>query len=132
MSERQLSIYFRLDPRSSLAPYRQLVDQVQTAIIAGRLRGGAQLPSVRDVVAHVTINPNTVHRAYRELEHLGLAEGRRGLGTFITEQASSLASSAVPEDLGRGLREWAIVAAHAGLTDDDIWPCFVRFSTELI
>lgn len=115
-----MSIRFRLDPRSSLAPYRQLIDQVRTAVVAGRLRGGDQLPSVRDVVAQVTINPNTVHRAYRELEHLGLAEGRLGLGTFITEQASGLVAATGQEDLGRGLREWASKAAIAGLTNDDM------------
>ena len=115
-----MSIRFRLDPRSALAPYRQLVDQVRAAVIAGRLRGGDQLPSVRDVVAQVTINPNTVHRAYRELEHLGLAEGRLGLGTFITERAPGLVAATGQEDLGRGLREWASKAVLAGLTDDDM------------
>jgi GntR family transcriptional regulator len=97
-----------------------LVDQVRSAVGAGRLRGGDKLPSVRDVVAQVTINPNTVHRAYRELEHLGLAEGRLGLGTFITEQASGLVAATGQEDLGRGLREWVSKAAVAGLTDDDM------------
>jgi len=53
-------------------------------MVSGLLREGDQLPSLRDVVTQITINPNTVHRAYRELEHLGIAEGRAGLGTFIT------------------------------------------------
>lgn len=65
MTDRQPSIVFRLDPRSGIAPYRQLVDQVRNAVEMGRLRGGDQLPSVREVVTQVTINPNTVHRAYR-------------------------------------------------------------------
>ena len=110
MTERQPSIIFRLDPRSGIAPYRQLVDQVRHAVEVGRLRGGDQLPSVRDVVTQVTINPNTVHRAYRELEHLGLAEGRLGLGTFITQN---------PE-LSRQLQLWAQRARAVGLNDDDM------------
>src|SRR5665213_4376595 len=89
MNDKQASIYFRLDPHSGVAPYRQLVDQVRMAVEAGRLRGGDQLPSVRDVVGQITINPNTVHRAYRELEHLGLVEGRSGLGTFVYEHVTA-------------------------------------------
>ena len=120
MSEKQVSIHFRLDPRSSLAPYRQLVDQVRAAVVARRLSGGDQLPSVRDVVTQITINPNTVHRAYRELEHLGLAEGRLGPGTIITEQATGLVATTGQEDLGRGLREWVSRAVVAGLSSDDM------------
>ena len=77
-------IVFRLDSRSDRAPFRQLVHQVVNAIERGQLQGGDQLPSVREVVRQITINPNTVHRAYRELEHLGLAEGRPGIGTFVS------------------------------------------------
>lgn len=115
MSEKQPSIQFRLDPRSALAPYRQLTDQVREAVANGRLRGGDQLPSVRDVVTQVTINPNTVHRAYRELEHLGIAEGRLGLGTFITQDPDSLSSANGREELAQELRGWARRAHAAGL-----------------
>jgi GntR family transcriptional regulator len=80
-------IRFRLDPRSGVSPYRQLVDQVREAVVAGRLRPGDQLPAVREVVTQITINPNTVHRAYRELEYLGLTVPHRGLGTFIAAGA---------------------------------------------
>ncbi len=120
MTERQPSIIFRLDPRSGIAPYRQLVDQVRQAVEVGRLRGGDQLPSVRDVVTQVTINPNTVHRAYRELEHLGLAEGRLGLGTFITQNPDVHTTEAGSAQLSRQLQLWAQRARAAGLDDDDM------------
>ena len=120
MTERQPSIIFRLDPRSGIAPYRQLVDQVRQAVEMGRLRGGDQLPSVRDVVTQVTINPNTVHRAYRELEHLGLAEGRLGLGTFITQNPEVHNTEAGNAELSRQLQLWAQLARAAGLNDDDM------------
>lgn len=120
MTEKQPSIRFRLDPRSGIAPYRQLVDQVRQAVEMGRLRGGDQLPSVRDVVTQVTINPNTVHRAYRELEHLGLAEGRLGLGTFITQNPDVHTTEVGNAELSRQLQLWAQRARAAGLVDDDM------------
>src|SRR5271168_1594855 len=82
---------FRLDPRSGVPAYRQLFDQVANAVRLGRLRPGDQLPAVREVVTQITINPNTVHRAYRELEYLGLTIPQRGLGTFITADAVDVA-----------------------------------------
>ena len=120
MTEKQPSILFRLDPRSGIAPYRQLVDQVRQAVEMGRLRGGDQLPSVRDVVTQVTINPNTVHRAYRELEHLGLDEGRLGLGTFITQNPEVHNTEAGNAELSRQLQLWAQRARAVGLNDDDM------------
>ncbi|MDH2902400.1 MAG: GntR family transcriptional regulator [Acidimicrobiales bacterium] len=120
MTEKQPSILFRLDPRSGIAPYRQLVDQVRQAVEMGRLRGGDQLPSVRDVVTQVTINPNTVHRAYRELEHLGLAEGRLGLGTFITQNPDVHTTEVGNAELSRQLQLWVQRASAAGLVDGDM------------
>jgi len=120
MSDRPPTIQFRLDPRRGVAPYRQLVDQVRLAVASGRLRGGDRLPSVRDVVSQVTINPNTVHRAYRELEHLGLAEGRAGLGTFITTAPTTPRDATDEDDLAEELRRWFRRARGAGLSNDEI------------
>ncbi len=120
MSEKQPSIQFRLDQRNGVAPYRQLVEQVRHAVEVGRLRGGDQLPSVREVVTQVTINPNTVHRAYRELEHLGLAEGRLGLGTFITANPITLTTTIGHEELARDLQQWTRRAAAAGLEVEEM------------
>ena len=116
-------IEFRLDPTSGVSPYRQLVHQVRQALRLGLLDEGDQLPTVKDVVASVAINPNTVLKAYRELEFEGLAEGRPGVGTFITQSLadSSLAAhAALRTELGR----WLVKARRAGLHDDSIVALF--------
>src|SRR5271170_3471912 len=87
-------IEFRLDPASGVPTYLQLVQQVEHALRLGYLKPGDQLPKVRDVVASLAINPNTVLKAYRELEHKGLAAGRPGQGTFIS---ATLSQVALPE-----------------------------------
>ncbi len=80
-------IEFHLDSRSGVSPYAQIVQQVRHALRLGLLREGDQLPTVKDVVARLAINPNTVLKAYRELEHAGLVAARPGVGTFVTALA---------------------------------------------
>jgi len=87
---------------------------------SGLLREGDQLPSLRDVVTQITINPNTVHRAYRELEHLGIAEGRAGLGTFITSYSSRPFDATERESLERKLRDTITEARHFGISEEQI------------
>ena len=106
-------IQFRLDRRSGVPAYRQIIDQVRHAIHLGILQPGDQLPTVREVIRQITINPNTVHRAYRELELQGLTEGRTGSGTFI-RQSLSKTSSQQPKLLGQ-LELWIKRARDAGL-----------------
>ena len=113
-------ITFRLDPRTGVAPYRQLVNQVRQAVSLGLLRMGDRLPSVREVVTQITINPNTVHRAYRDLEHEGLVEGRPGLGTFVVASVSSPVSTEDRAALLDQLREWVAKARSAGLDGEGI------------
>ncbi len=113
-------IRFRLDPRSGVAPYRQLVDQVRRAVSLGLLHPGDQLPSVREVVGQVSINPNTVHRAYRDLEQAGVVAGRPGVGTFIVGAASSAASPEHLKELSVALRKWVDKARRTGLDDESI------------
>ena len=120
VESRQPLINFRLDPRTGLAPYRQLVDQVRQAVSLGLLRPGDRLPSVREVVTQVTINPNTVHRAYRDLEHEGVVEGRAGLGTFVAASAASRVSAEDRTVLLEELRGWVGRARRAGLDGDAI------------
>ena len=84
-------IEFHLDARSGVAPYRQLIHQVRQALRLGLLREGDQLPKVRDVVAALAINPNTVLKAYKELETKGLTAGRPGQGTFVQATLSQVA-----------------------------------------
>src|SRR6478735_1368283 len=112
-------IEFRLDPSSGVPTYLQLVQQVEHALRLGDLQPGDQLPKVREVVAGLAINPNTVLKAYRELEHKGLAAGRPGAGTFIE---ASLDPVTLPELAGlrRSLRRWLDSADAAGLDEDGI------------
>jgi len=106
-------IEFRLDRHSGVPAYRQIIDQVRHAIHLGILQPGDQLPTVREVVRQITINPNTVHRAYRELELQGLTEGRTGSGTFIRQSLSEV-SKQQPKLLGQ-LELWIKRARDAGL-----------------
>src|SRR5437762_12697169 len=112
-------IEFHVDTRSGVAPYRQLVQQVRQALRLGLLHEGDQLPTVKDVVAQVAINPNTVLKAYRELEHEGLAEGRPGVGTFVTRTLADK-SLAAHKTLQADLVRWLDKARRAGLDDDSI------------
>src|SRR6266498_4257167 len=98
-------IEFHLDARSGVAPYLQLVRQVRQALRLGVLREGDQLPTVREVVAQTAINPNTVLKAYRQLEHEGLAAARPGVGTFVTATLAD-ASLAAHGPLRQELRRW--------------------------
>jgi DNA-binding transcriptional regulator YhcF (GntR family) len=107
-------IAFRLDPASGVPTYLQLVQQVEHALLLGYLKPGDQLPKVREVVADLAINPNTVLKAYRELEHKGLASGRPGQGTFVE---AGLSQATMPELAGlrRALLAWLADAEDAGL-----------------
>jgi GntR family transcriptional regulator len=116
-------IDFHLDARSGVSPYMQIVQQVRHALRLGMLREGDQLPTVKEVVARLAINPNTVLKAYRELEHAGLVAARPGVGTFVT---SSLADPAIATNgpLRRELRAWIVKARRAGLDDESIEALF--------
>lgn len=110
-------ISLRLDPASGVAPYLQLVQQVRQAVQLGVLREGDQLPTVKEVVAELAINPNTVLKAYRQLEHEGLATGRPGVGTFIT-RTSTPPPPHVQAKLRSDLSRWVERALAAGLDAD--------------
>jgi GntR family transcriptional regulator len=112
-------IEFHLDARSGVAPYLQLIQQVRQALRLGLLSEGDQLPTVKDVVGRLAINPNTVLKAYRELEYEGLAAARPGVGTFVTRTLSD-ASLAAHEPLRRDLRRWLAKARQAGLDTESI------------
>ena len=116
-------IEFRLDAASGVPTYRQLVDQVEHALRLGYLKPGDQLPKVRDVVAALAINPNTVLKAYKELEVKGLAAGRPGQGTFIQ---ATLGQVALPELTGlrKSLLGWLAAADATGLDEDGMVALF--------
>ena len=116
-------IEFRLDPRTRVAPYLQITRQVKNALRLGLLQVGDQLPTVKEVVGSLAINPNTVLKAYRELEHEGFVQGRPGLGTFVVK---SFDRPPPDKDLAlrRGLLRWLRSAADAGLDEEDIAALF--------
>lgn len=118
-------IEFHLDARSGVAPYLQLVHQVRQALRLGLLREGDQLPTVKDVVARLAINPNTVLKAYRELEYQGLVAARPGVGTFVTGTLGD-GSLAAHGMLRRELQRWLAKARRAGLDDDSIEALFLN------
>jgi GntR family transcriptional regulator len=116
-------IEFHLDTRSGVAPYLQIVQQVRRALRLGLLHEGDQLPTVKEVVALVAINPNTVLKAYRELEHDGLVSARPGVGTFVTRTLSD-SSLAAHGPLRQDLQRWLAKARIAGLDDESIEALF--------
>jgi GntR family transcriptional regulator len=116
-------IEFALDTKSGVSPYLQVVQQVRQALRLGLLREGDQLPTVKDVVARLAINPNTVSKAYRELEREGLVTARQGVGTFVTRTLTD-ASLAAHEPLRKELRRWLAKARLAGLDTDSIEALF--------
>jgi GntR family transcriptional regulator len=118
-------INFHLDVRSGVAPYAQLVQQVRHALRLGLLAVGDQLPTVKEVVAKLAINPYTVLKAYRELEHAGLVSARPGLGTFVTQTLTDDSSLPAHEPLRRELQKWMEKAQRAGLDADSIEALFM-------
>ena len=116
-------IEFHLDKRSGVAPYQQVVQQVRHALRLGLLEVGDQLPTVKEVVASLAINPNTVLKAYKELEHLGLVAARPGIGIFVTKTLSD-DSLAAHGPLRQSLQRWLAQARRAGLDEESIEALF--------
>ena len=117
-------ISLRIDSRSVVPPYLQIVQQVRQALRMGLLDVGDRLPAVREVVAATAVNPNTVLKAYRELEYEGLVAARPGIGTFVTGTLGGPSSLAAHEPLRRDLRRWLAKARGAGLDDESIEALF--------
>lgn len=112
-------IEFRLDTRSGVPTYVQIVQQVKRALQMGLLQPGDQLPTVREVVAQIAVNPNTVLKAYRELDQEGIAEGRRGQGTFLSLDVTRTAP-ATHVALEAELVDWVRRARTSGFDEDGI------------
>src|ERR1700736_6843872 len=110
----------KLDLRSGVPVYRQIIDQVRTGVAAGTLTAGDQLPTVRQLAVDLAINPNTVMRAYRELELGGLLETHQGTGTFIAKRKLEKNSPARERQLGQMAGEFAARAGAAGFTVEDL------------
>jgi GntR family transcriptional regulator len=111
---------FRLDLHSGVPVYRQIIDQVLGGIASATLAGGDQLPTVRQVAVDLAINPNTVARAYRELEIRGVLETQQGTGTFISHQKLKLDDVERERQLEQIVGEFVARAGASGFTVDDL------------
>jgi len=116
-------IEFHLEARSGFSPYQQIVRQVRHALRLGMLQEGDQLPTVKEVVERLAINPNTVLKAYKELEHAGLVAPRPGIGTFVTATLSD-GSLVAHGPLRQELLRWLAKARRAGLDDESVEALF--------
>ncbi len=122
-TDRSSPIAFTLDPGSGVPTYLQLVQQVEQALRLGYLQPGDQLPKVREVVAELAINPNTVMKAYRDLEGKGLTAGRPGQGTFIEGTLDQVDLVGLT-GLRKSLLAWLSDADSSGLGQDGIVALF--------
>ena len=122
MNQRSPSTRFRLqlDLHSGMPVYRQLIDQVRGGIASGMLAAGDQLPTVRQLAVDLAINPNTVVRAYRELELGGLLETHQGTGTFISTQKMKRTDAQRERQLAQIVGDCVSRAGAAGFTVDDL------------
>ncbi len=124
------SLAFRLDAYSGVPVYRQLIDQVQAAIASGALSVGAQLPTVRQVAVDLAINPNTVMRAYREMEIRGLLDTEQGTGTFIADRKVEYSKDERNRQLGQLVGEFVSRAGAAGFTLKQLMQALRELSPE--
>ena len=111
---------FHLDSNSGVPVYRQLIDQVTGAMASGSLAAGNQLPTVRQVAVDLAINPNTVMRAYRELEIRGILETQQGTGTFISRQTPKRPDAERQRQLTQLVSDFLARAGAAGFTVEDL------------
>ena len=122
---------FRLDSHSGVPVYRQLIDQVQASIAAGVLAVGDQLPTVRQVAVDLVINPNTVSRAYREMEIRGTLDTQQGSGTFIADKKIEYSKNERERQLGQLVGEFVSRAGSAGFTLDQLIKALRELSPEV-
>lgn len=124
------SFAFRLDAHSGVPVYRQLIDQVQAAIASGALAVGGQLPTVRQVAVDLAINPNTVLRAYREMEIRGQLDTQQGTGTFIADRKVEYSKDERDRKLGQLVGEFVSRAGAAGFTLKELMKALRELSPE--
>lgn len=121
---------FRLDAHSGVPVYRQLIDQVLGAVATGVLQSGNRLPTVRQVAVDLAINPNTVMRAYREMEIRGILDTQQGSGTFIAEQRASIPKEERERQLAQLAGEFISRAGLLGLTLEEVIQALRNMSRE--
>lgn len=119
-ANRRKPFQFRLDLHSGVPVYRQIIDQVTGGIASGALAGGDQLPTVRQLAVDLSINPNTVIRAYRELEIRGVLETQQGTGTFISHQKPQRDDAGRQRRLNQLVNEFMARAGSEGFAVDEL------------
>ena len=124
------SFAFRLDSHSGVPVYRQLIDQVQAAVAAGVLAVGDQLPTVRQVAVDLVINPNTVLRAYREMEIRGTLDTQQGSGTFVADRKIEYSKGERDRQLGQLVGEFVSRAGSAGFTVEQLVKALHELSSQ--
>jgi GntR family transcriptional regulator len=122
---------FRLDPRSGVPVYRQLIDQVQAAIATGAVSVGDQLPTVRRVAVDLAINPNTVVRAYREMEVRGILDTQQGSGTFISANQIEQSHDERERQLSQLVTEFVARAGSAGFKLNELLVALQHLSSKV-
>jgi GntR family transcriptional regulator len=113
-------VEFQCDPTSRVPIYRQLMEQVRQAVARGKLQPGSRLPSVRVLSRELVVNPNTVARAYTELERDGVLNTRQGLGVFVAEPLDELSAAARHERFNTALDSFLTEAVYLGVSADDV------------
>jgi GntR family transcriptional regulator len=124
-------VSFTLDVRSGVPTYLQIVQQVEAALRLGHLQSGNRLPKVKDVVSTLGINPNTVLKAYRELENRGITVGRPGVGTFVIAAPLAVSTETFLELRSLLLDGWIAAARERGLQHDEIAALFHSALSEI-
>jgi GntR family transcriptional regulator len=124
--KRQNELTFVLDPTGGVPFYRQIILQVEMAVADGRLKAGSQLPTVRGLAVDLQINPNTVARAYNELEIRGIVTTQQGTGTFVSEQSVELTPEERDQVLGRIVQSFLATASGYGFSMDDVIDYLIR------
>ena len=127
---RTASFAFRLDSHSGVPVYRQIINQVQAAISSGTLAVGDQLPTVRQVAVDLVINPNTVSRAYREMEIRGTVDTQQGSGTFVADKKIEYTRGERERQLGQLVGEFVSRAGAAGFTVEQLVKALRELSFE--
>ncbi|HBV96523.1 MAG: hypothetical protein JL50_16925 [Peptococcaceae bacterium BICA1-7] len=113
-------MWFRVEPGRGVPIYIQIMDQIRRSVAGGTLAPGEQLPSVRDLALQLAINPNTISKAYQELEHEGVVYTLRGRGTFVSGQASALSESDRLKRLDESVDKLLVEAYHLGCTTGEV------------
>ena len=118
---RTVAVWVEVDPRSGVPIYVQIVEQVRHAVDVGGLRPGERLPTVRRLAENLAVAPNTIVKAYNELQRVGLVESRPGVGTVVAEGVEEVARERRIEEIFERLRMLVRDAAALGISEDELW-----------